>query len=415
MRHVLSAALPLLACLLAPATSAQLGRPNGVRIEVQALASVALSATYDGMVGCARDRDGNYWVTGRRAGTDPAHKLFLFSQSGAFVAAYDQPAETQASGWGLRDLAYDARDHVLYAGCETSVARRLFAFDIAARRFDPTRAVPLPATVSGTARGVAFDTRGANGAGTFLVSDFTTPVVEFDRGGTVRATWPSTNGAKYGLGVYDFFGPGSEPFDGRIEFCQSGGGNPSCKLEGRPIDFDGTEASFLCDPSIPGTAPGGLAGGGEVYLKNGVPTALILSQATSDVIYEVAADYDRMGTCTNAGVAGSAGGAAFAGNAAFRMTLKESAGQLGFFLIGMPGALPPIPNLLPCGLGLSPLVPPIVIGATPIVAGSGSVPLPIPAVASLRGAGVRGQWLVQAPTDGLIHIVVGSFEAYIAW
>ncbi len=184
---------------------------------------------------------------------------------------------------------------------------------------------------------------------------------------------------------------------------------------GRPVDFDGTEPSFFGDASIPGTVPGGLAGGTEVYLKNGVPTALVLSQATSDVIYEVAADYNRSGTCMNAGVAGSTGGAAFAGNNLFRMTVKESSGQLGLFLIGVPGVIPPIPNLLPCGLGLSPLVPPIVMGATPIVAGAGSVPLPIPASSSLRGASVTGQWLVQAVTDGTIYIAIGSLEIYICW
>ncbi len=186
MRCVPSVVVPLAATLFAPTSVAQLGRPNGVRIEVQALASAALAATYDGMVGCARDRDGNYWVTGRRAGTDPNHKLFLFSAAGAFVAAYDQPTETQASAWGLRDLAYDGRDHILYAGCETNVANRLFAFDVANRRFDPSRSVPLPATFTGTARGLAFDARGAGGAGTFLVCDWATPVFEIDRTGTVR-------------------------------------------------------------------------------------------------------------------------------------------------------------------------------------------------------------------------------------
>ncbi len=299
---------PLLALFLASPLCAQLGKfqanfpGNTHKLDVQAvlnnLAGTSLNQDFNLFLGIAQDRFGHYWATSQRSQYDHVkatpHRLWEFwydtTTSAWKFNWYAQPAAVNANSfYGLRDLAYDG-NNFLFAGAElASTSRTVYAFDIVNKQWDATKKWTVPASTSVfTARALAYDPHGDSGNGSLWIADFSSDILEIRRNGTLIRSFPTVVGNLMAAG-YD---PLRKTVWWFTQFDPSIPSQGAVGVEMSTVDGKDTGNRFLGDPSIlhidnTGTVIGGLAGGCEFVIKNGKPTLLLLSQATSDTIEEI--------------------------------------------------------------------------------------------------------------------------------
>lgn len=120
--------------------------------------------------------DGTYfWVTGGNSGNDP-NKLYKYDANGNFLEVYDQPSS--CTGWGWRDLTWDGE--YLYASCSYTI-----------HQIDPATGQPTGTTINGPEnpnRALAYDPSSDH----FFTANFSSPIYEFDRSGSVINTWANS-------------------------------------------------------------------------------------------------------------------------------------------------------------------------------------------------------------------------------
>src|SRR5688572_24768531 len=223
--HLLTA---LVSLFLASTAIAQLSKPlpdpmfpnGGHRIDAQTVVG------NNGCLGCARDLQGNYWVSARAPGLTGKHKLYKLGPNGALLNTYDQPsnyaatAVTGAGPWGMRDLAYDGR--YIYGGEENVCSGfKVYAFDTITNAFDSTRYWTAPASTV-IVRALVFDPTGNSNQGTMWSGDFGAPVVEFDRAGTVLRTVAATSLVTPGQ-TAAIYGAGWDPSHRTVWWFSQGG------------------------------------------------------------------------------------------------------------------------------------------------------------------------------------------------
>jgi hypothetical protein len=300
--------IPLFTLFLVSPLCAQLGKfqanfpGNTHKLDVQALlnnlAGTSTNQDFNLFVGIAQDRFGHYWATSQRSQFDHVkatpHRLWEFwydtTTSTWKFNWYAQPAAVNAnSAFGLRDLAYDG-GNFLFAGAELAVtSRTVYAFDIVNKQWDAAKKWTVPPSASVfAARALAYDPNGDSGNGSLWVADFSSDILEIRRNGTLIRSFPTIVGS--------FLGAGYDPVRKTVWwFSQLDPKIPSQGAVGIEMDTatgKDTGNRFLGDPSIifmdpTGPITGGLAGGCEFVMKNGVPTLLLLSQAVSDTIEEI--------------------------------------------------------------------------------------------------------------------------------
>jgi hypothetical protein len=364
----------LSAHLIALATPAQQGHvaPIGGAefVAAQSLVETATGIAYTGMLGLGVDNAGHYYVSSRRDTAVPAspHKLFEFDANGTFVAAYDQPAATAGSSWGIRDMALDPATNVIYGGLEGPVVH---AFDAAAGRYDATKDITIAAPAGATVRALAFD-------GThFLTADFGSPMWAFDRSGAAAgAPLPSVTLGAYGLahdptrGTWWVFSQRESTIGPR------GASQPMRGNNAIEVDANGDETGhmFTGDHVLDG-----VAGGAElVRLPNGDWALACLTQgAVADGFY-LQLVHAEFGAGCGGQLTYVGGGNAWAGNAAFAPRgsgLDDAAPH--FLLIGIDAGPTSFGPLAACASnllwGLADAVGPFAS-----TNGSAAFPLPIP-------------------------------------
>ncbi len=161
------------------------------QVQSDALGDIVFSLDIDAITGDTQnlgaDFDGTYlWVTGGGSGVDPNYLYKIDPIASTLVESYEQPATV--TGWGIRDLVYDAASGLVYGGNETN----FFSFDPVAETW-----TDLFTSTFGTIRGLAYD--GTN----FWCKSFGDPLYEFDIAGTVINTYtPTVAAATYGA-AYD--------------------------------------------------------------------------------------------------------------------------------------------------------------------------------------------------------------------
>jgi hypothetical protein len=396
MHHLLPVVLALGACT---PLLAQLGAPlpdpqfpaGGHRIDVQAVVQQALGQGHQAFLGCARDTAGRYFVSVARA-PGGQHLLVELAANGAFVAAWPQPAAVQGSQFGLRDLAYDGA-HTIYGGAELALTGNVvFAFDVPSRSWLPTANWPLPAGFGlTTVRGLAYRPAGASGLGTLLASDWNSGVFEFDRSGALLRHLPGAQTLDvFGLAVdtgrdtmwmlhqvwfHDLVCPDYAP-----------GGTHATEVDLAFGDFTGVR--HLGDQAAPGLA--GLAGGAECYLKNGVPTLLLLTQAASDTLSEVGSRFDQGASC--GGNLRLATGRFRPGSHCLQLALAQDPGDIGALLFDFGGAVAPLLGApFASGCLIYPANP-LTMPVRPITGGFAQQNLWLPSVPGVQGLPMWLQW-----------------------
>jgi len=287
--------LPITALALASTAFAQLGAPRpapswpggGHRLDVQAVLQQALGQGHDGVLGCAKDTAGHYYVTVARSPAQSSHPHLLveLDAAGQFLAAYPQPAALQASPWGMRDLAFDGID-TLFGGAELAVTGPVvFAFDTVQKVWAPQRNWTVPANLPlATLRGLAYVPNGASGAGSLFAVDWYTEAIEFDRAGMqLRSVLAPDMQGVFGLahdqsrntlwwfGQHQSENPlGSTVAPGYVHLHETGIASPYS-----------TGQRCLGERDLPG---GAWAAGCEFFVENGRPTLLLLHQSASDTL-----------------------------------------------------------------------------------------------------------------------------------
>lgn len=382
----LALALPLTRPL-----SAQLGQNLGFKVDVQTAISAALGASYDGCFGVARDNAGVFWITARRATATGAHKLVKLDASGTVLASYDQPASTSASSDGLRDLAYDGTNNVLYAGCEASASGgKVLAWNVAQAKWDSTLAWTLPASLTAVV-GLAHDPFGNSYQGSMYASATTGAVTEFAKDGTVIRTLPSMIVGCTGIAI-------DTTYRKLWFFGQGGSARPNTAVVAIQVDVASAQPTGLVvlgDASVPGTPSGGISGGIEFTVHSHTdhvePWLLMLAQATKDTIYELGGRFNTGSTC--GGVIGCRNDAPFVGNLQWQVTLSGSSAANAFLMVSATNTVTPlVPPLFALGCALQvPISPaPITIGPFAVVVGQTQCTIPVIAGA---GGAVWLQWI----------------------
>jgi hypothetical protein len=376
--------------------------PCGHILDVQAIGGAGAGYAANGMLGTCRAPNGHYYVSGRRntASTANPNNLFEFDANGAFVAVLPQPGAASAPGsaWGIRDLAWDGGTGAssrIYGGLENSVTGgRVYAFDWNIGVFDPASDIVLAAPVNSVVRALAYDTANQ----TFAATNFGGAIEYFDKTGAVTkptTTNPSTT--TYGL-AYD---PQKSTY---WAFGQGGSGRTATTTQVVFTEFDAatgaaTGQQAIGDLSIPGSVPGGTAGGVDFTTIQGLPTLLYLTQATSDSIVAVVGRFEYANGCN-----GDIGffSAAYPGNASWALTVKNVPATVAsaFPCIGAASVagIPILPSLL-CGpLNLNPAVF-FDCGPPQPVAGGAQFSLAIPSTAA--NARLAFQWIFIDPAAAL--------------
>ncbi|MBK8980150.1 MAG: hypothetical protein IPM29_29975 [Planctomycetes bacterium] len=347
----------------------QIGTSGSNQLDVSTAATSNMGYAVNGALGVSVDPNGTIWVTARRntASTANPHKLIEFDANGNFVNSYDQPTGTLGSAWGIRDMAWDGDftpNSRIYGGCEhASTANTVFAWDWTNKVWDPTRNIVLPTWVNNTARALAvcppshpavqaqFPT---SPLGVLVHTNWSGVVEWFDiaSGTAAQPATPSPNNGAYGA----YFNAN----DGTVTlFGQLGGPRATDGVTFVTIDLTGAQTGqkFLGDLSVPGTNPGGIAGGAEWnpnFANNFRGEVTYLTQANNDTVVRVQGDYNygSMGCLT--GSTHSADGYAYVGNAAYNVTLDGvTTGTSAFLAYGVAGpTINPLPFILNCGIDL---------------------------------------------------------------
>ena len=391
---------------LALPASGQLGRPTGLRIDVQSRTGNA------GCVGVCRSVDGagsvRFWVSARAPQATPGtpHKLYEFDGAGALAATHDQPTTWgQPSQWGMRDLAFDGT-HV-YGGEEAdgNGTFTVHAFNVVTRSWDVGRDVRvngLPVTVL---RALAYNPR----SDTFVTSDLGGAAYEFDRAGVVR-------GVHYATGALFMYGAGYDAVEDRyVWFSQLGDRDPTRDVGVVGVSFDPALArpdgiAFWGDLAVapePGqlrTPLGGHAGGFEVYrLASGERRFLCLAQGASDTVYELDGSFAYGTSCVGgSGAVARTGmlGEPFLGNRGWIVTVESADTAIaGLLFLGSHRFDFDVSHtgLLGCRLLLDPTRLLLDVAPATITGGVGAALVPLPVLPELSYASSFWQWVVVDP------------------
>lgn len=435
MRNPLLLAAAILGGTLAAQTNAVLGAPlndpnfpGGTnKLDLQAILTAATTTTVNGILGCARDNAGNYWVSARSPvlAAGQFHKLFELDKNGAFVKAYDVPqtySATVVAGagpWGLRDLAYDPANNLIYGGSENiSQGGKVIAFDLATKAWAPSKDWTAPAATT-VIRALAYNPKGDNGNGSMWTGNFGAALYEFRKDGTVIQTLPANAIQK--LGSSAIYGAAWNPLtDTILWFSQlgssrtTGGGYQVVGLEsttGNPAVATGN--AFFGDQTVAGTPPGGIAGGIEFSLKNGKPTLVCTHQANSDTMAEIYGSFNHGVGCDGRLLMN--GEVPYTGNAAFALQLTASNAKNGQAVMFVSSGEPPVPIPIGGGCFLNiGLFPPSVffqVGAVVPVDAAGKASFPAPIPTGLGNLEVRLQTFAVS-TAGLFSSDLGKTLIY---
>jgi hypothetical protein len=363
------------------------------KLDVQAIISAGAGRTVNRILGCARDRDGNYFVSASGIlSTGNFHQLYELDKTGKYVKAHNTPAAYSATSvWGLRDLAYDMANHVIYGGLENAATgNKVYAFDVATRTFVSSKDWTAPAG-STLVRALAYNPLGDNGNGSMWTGNFGANLYEFRKDGTVIQSMAYNVIQKQGSG--GIYGAAFNPVSKTIWwFSQLGSsrvsGSPGYAVvgiemtTGNPATATGN--TFFADITVPGAPMGGIAGGIQFSLKNGRPTLICTHQATSDTISEIYGVFNHGAGCD--GPLYMNDEVPYSGNTKWGLKLtqsKASGGIAALFVssgevsIGMPS--PPFGT--GCTLLFSPFPPNVFFQVGPtasVVAGVANFPAPIP-------------------------------------
>lgn len=384
-----------IATLIPPAT-AQLGAPHAVagvpvRIDVGTALFNATGYQWPGVLGCARDAAGHFWVAARRRiRQDPSspHMLFELDPSGAVVSSHPQPIATATSRWGIRDLAYDG-SRWLYGGCE---ADRIFAFDTLSRAWTPTHDITVPAGLTfGTMRALAFDPTGDGGRGSLWCGSWSSEHVELSLTGSALRRLANVQPETFGAAL--------DPVRRSVWWFGQTGSSRGANTRVVATELDlatglATGSRFFGDLTIPGIVGGGIAGGVEFYVDQGGPVLLLTVQADTDWIYAVEGRF-HFGTSSGGGI-GADGDAAYLGNAGYGITLDGSTNDIAALLVGLGEAnvaLPPGLTAAGSYLLIDLTQPNLDLPFTPVAAGSSRAPLPIPITPGIAGLDLWFQWI----------------------
>lgn len=383
---------PALAQLGAPAPGAPFAGGSSHRLDATTAIDLATGQLHDAVLGAARDAQGRYWLTARRPDRNASHVLVELDAAGNFVTVHQQPAAVDAaSAWGIRDLAYDGQ-RLLYGGSELD---RIVAFDTVSRAWDPSRDVPVPAGLTfGTMRALAFDPQGDGGNGSLWTASWDSEHVELSLQGAVLRRVPNLQPETFGA-AYD-------PIRRTVWWFGQAGSARGVDTHVVATEMETTGATptgqrVLGDLTRAGIAPGGHAGGVEMFERGGRAVLLTVAQGDSDWLVELDG---RFGYGTSSGAEASfAGGAAFAGNQSFALTLEHSIADLAVPLL----ALAPTDLPIPAGIGFAPGSRLLIDGTQWLVSlptaavaqplGSARSPLPLPADPALAGVDLHCQWI----------------------
>ena len=401
-----SAVLP--AQLGSPSPTAALGGIHQIDAEFEI--SNAQLTRVDGLLGVARDVNGHYWVSARRAPRLPLtnpHMLYELDSSGRFVGGYPQPSSVNdKSAWGLRDLAYDGARY-LYGGYEGG---RVLAFDTVTKVFDPSQDFIVPADLTfSVLRALAYDPSGDGGNGSMWAANFSSDHAEFSRNGTLLRVIPNMQRGTYGAA----FDPVQRTvwWFGQEDPARADIGVTATEMDvatGLP-----TGKRTFGDTSVFGSVlTGGFAGGAEFYEEGDRAVLLLMGQGFSDTIVELGGRFERVDG--PGGRVGIEGGACYVGNSTFAVNLTQGLGLVGFLLVGIGGAdldLAPLGVFAPGSrLAVDTTRFDFLLGGFPIVGGAATVPLPIPNDPALAGIDLYMQWvsdsgsLLATSTGGAVRL-----------
>jgi len=270
----------------------------------------------------------------------------------------------------------------------------VFAFNVVTKKWDATKNWKAPAGL-GTTRALAYDPKGNKGTGSMWSANWSGAIYEFDKTGKVLRTTASIHPSTYGA-AYDpvnrtvwWYGQRLSTTNSTIRVAAT---------EMSTVNLKPTGNKVIGDLAITGTVPGGIAGGLDFYVKNGKPTLLLLTQATSDTIYEI---YGRFNYGTSSGGTLSMNGNyPITGSTTFGFNLSGGTGSLALLMLGSSKVdipLTGIPGIVP-GSRLH-VSPPIVLLTAQIKTGAASFALPIPNDTSLKRASTFWQVLEVNPTS----------------
>ncbi len=179
-----------------------------------------------------------FWLTGGNSSNDP-NKLYKFDAQGNLVATYDQPSA--ATGWGLRDLAWDGQ--YLYGSYGSTVYQ-----------IDPSNG-NVVGTFTGPEnpnRALAYDPATDH----FWTANFSSNIYEFDRNGNVISSFTNTYSI-YGMAWDDVSPDGPWLWVAAQEDNGQGGYNYIYQFDPRTGGYTGI--GFPVTYSSPDGYAGGLA------------------------------------------------------------------------------------------------------------------------------------------------------------
>ncbi len=206
--------------------------------------------------------DGTYfWVTGANSSSDP-NKLYKFDANGNLLEIYDQPSH--ATGWGLRDLAWDGQ--YLYGSASNLISI-----------IDPATGQEV-GTLTGPEnpnRALAYD----HATDHFWTANFSSSIYEFDRNGNVINAYPN-NYSIYGAAWDDASPDGPWLWVAAQEDNGAGGYNYIYQFDPRTGTYTGV--GFPVAYSSPDGYAGGLAFTTEWDPSVGILFELV--QGTPDVV-----------------------------------------------------------------------------------------------------------------------------------
>ncbi|MBK8979190.1 MAG: hypothetical protein IPM29_25115 [Planctomycetes bacterium] len=409
--------------LLAAGLVAQggLGKPVNIgtsgshRIDVQTTASGGAGYTVNGALGVEVDNAGHIWVTARRDTTSTAnpHILVEYDANGAYVAWYAQPPGTAGSGWGIRDLAHNLEfnptssdPELIYGGCENSAsANTIFAWDPVGKSWVNAANVVITAPVNTVVRALALMPASSPAVqaafpiatkGVFVTANFGSVVEYIDvaTGAPAAPATPSVTPAAYGAW-----------FDTQTDtvwwFSQSGGPVASMQVDFEQASVTGvpTGQHFIGDLGIPGTNPGGLAGGasGRLDPATGITELTYLTQATVDEVVRVEGNYNYGSPGCMPGSLHFSNCWAYAGSATYSIVIQGLTTPLGYLAAGVAGpTINPLPWLFVCGIDLQVVPLPPVLFPIPAVGGTANATFSL-AAAPPGPYTINWQWLEVTP------------------
>ena len=197
--------------------------------EVQVNDNQILGVEFDGMY---------FWITGANSGSDP-NKLYKFDAQGNLIASYDQPSH--ATGWGLRDLAWDGQ--YLYGSASTIISQ-----------IDPATGQEVGQLTGpeNPNRALAYDPVTDH----FWTANFSSSIYEFDRNGNVINVY-SNSYSIYGMAWDDVSPDGPWLWIAAQEDNGSNGYNYIYQFDPRTGTYTGI--GFPVTYSSPDGYAGGLA------------------------------------------------------------------------------------------------------------------------------------------------------------